>query len=354
MTDTLTDPTTRPLITGGVDTHKDIHVAAALDERGQVLGTKSFPATPAGYRSLHGWLAEHGPVAAIGIEGTSSYGVNLTRHLATVGVAVVEVARPNRQLRRRDGKSDTIDAIAAARAVQAGQAVGIPKSADGPVEAIRALRVARRGAMKARTQAGVQLHNLLDVAPEDLRAGLVGLPLKTLVIHAARFRPGADRTLINATKTAMASVARRWQAANAEVQALDQSLKPLVAAACPALIELPAVGTDSAGALLVAAGDNPARLGSDAAFAKVCGVSPLPASSGRIVRHRLNKGGNREANSALWRIVLVRLRSHQPTKDYMARRSAEGLSKREIMRCLKRYVAREVFNALTHPAGKGG
>ena len=333
-------------ITGGIDTHKDVHVAAALDGIGTLLGTASFPTTASGYRALEHWLTRFGPVEAIGIEGTSSYGAGLTRHLVAAGLSVLEVNRPNRQERRTNGKSDTLDAISAARAVQAGTAIGIPKSAAGSVEAIRLLRIARRGALKARTQAALLLHNVLDTAPECLRAELRGLSTVKLARRAARLRPGPSMTPLDAAKSTLMQLAKRWLFHHEEVKALDAQIAPLIEACAPALLALPCVGPDTAGALLVAAGDNPERLRNDACFAKLCGVSPLPASSGRVVRHRLNQGGNREANSALWRIVLVRLRSHEPTQDYMARRTAEGLSKREIMRCLKRYVAREVFKVL--------
>ena len=333
-------------ITGGVDTHKDVHVAAALNGAGVLLGTASFPTTAVGYRALEQWLSGFGSLEAIGIEGTSSYGAGLTRHLSAAGHCVLEVNRPNRQERRNNGKSDTLDAVSAARAVQAGTALGVPKSAEGSVEAIRLLRVARRGALKARTQAALLIHTVLDTAPESLRAELHGLSTVKLARRAARLRPGPSMTPLDAAKTTLVQLAKRWLFHHEEVRALDAQLAPLIEAYAPALLALPCVGPDTAGALLVAAGDNPERLRNDACFAKVCGVSPLPASSGRIVRHRLNQGGNREANSALWRIVLVRLRSHQPTQDYMARRTAEGLSKREIMRCPKRYVAREVFKVL--------
>jgi transposase len=343
MTDTLSIR-----ITGGVDTHKDVHVAAALDQMGRSLGTASFPVTAAGYQELHRWLATFGPVDTVGVEGTSSYGAGLARYLAESGVTVLEVNRPNRQDRRNFGKSDTLDAISAARAVQAGRALGTPKSTDGTVEAIRMLRVARRGAVKGRTQTALLIRDIVSTAPEVLRAELSGLTTPKLAARAARLRPGPTMTPLSAAKHSLSHLGRRWLFLDSEVDALD-ALVPLLTAYAPRLLALPCVGPDTAGALLVAAGDNPERLRSERCFAKICGVSPLPASSGRIVRHRLNQGGNREANSALWRIVLVRLHSHQPTQDYMARRTAEGLSKREVMRCLKRYVARQVFNALPRP-----
>lgn len=334
------------LVVGGVDTHKDVHVGAALDRLGRTLGTAEFAATPAGYRRLGAWLASFGPVEAVGVEGTGCYGAGLMRHLAGQGVVVLEVNRPNRQFRRRHGKSDVTDAIAAAKAVLSGDASGAPKSGDGAVEAIRLLRVARRGAVKARTQAASQIHNVLATSPDELRTQLRGLSTPKLVASCGRLRPATSSGTLAAAKHALVSIARRWAAADAEIRDLDPQLRRLVSDIAPTLCELSGVGPDTAGALLVAAGDNPERMRSEAAFAALCGTSPVQASSGKVVRHRLNQGGNREANSALWRVVLVRLGKDQRSQDYMARRTAEGMSKREVMRCLKRYVARETFNAL--------
>ena len=227
---------------------------------------------------------------------------------------MLEVNRPNRQERRNNGKSDTLDAVSAARAVQAGRALGIPKSTRGSVEAIRLLRIARRGALKARTQAAVLIHTVLDTAPESLRAELHGLSTVKLARRAARLRPGPSMTPLDAAKTTLVQLAEGWLFHHDEVRALDAQIQPLIEAYVPELVALPAWARHRR-STLVAAGDDPERLRNDACFAKLCGVSPLPASSGRIVRHRLNQGGNREANSALWRIVLVRLRSHQPTQD---------------------------------------
>jgi transposase len=211
---------------------------------------------------------------------------------------------------------------------------------------VRALRVARRSAVKARTQAANQLHDLVVSAPEPLRARLRGLAVAVLVRRAAGFRPGALATPLAATKLAMRKLARRWLALDAEVGRLDAELDRLVAQAAPQLTALLGVGTDVAGALLVAAGGNPQRLRSEASFARLCGVAPLPASSGKTVRHRLDRGGDRQANNALWRIVLVRVAWDPRTRDYLARRTKQGRSKKEVMRCLKRYVAREVFAVL--------
>jgi len=330
-------------VTGGVDTHLDCHVAAVLDHRGVELATKAFPTDRAGHQALLAWMTSFGTVAVIGVEGTGSYGAGLARFLAAEGVALVEVNRSNRQLRRRHGKSDPLDAVAAARAAQSGTATGHAKGRDGTVEAIRVLRVARRSARTDRVRAINQLKGLVATAPDELREPLRRLGRRQLVATCKAFRPGEDLSPVAATKYALRLLAQRVTRLETELEDLDEQLQALVEAAASALLAEHAVGTDTAGALLVAAGDNPKRLRSEAAFAQLCGVAPLPASSGRVVRHRLNRGGDRQANAALWRIVLIRLRTHQPTREYVQRRTAEGLSKAEIMRCLKRYVARELF-----------
>jgi transposase len=333
-------------ITVGVDTHLDSHVAHANDQLGRRVGTLSVPTTPTGYQDLLAWARGLGQPIAWGVEGSGSYGAALARFLATNGQVVMEVNRPDRQARRRRGKSDPLDAEAAARAVQAGQATVAPKAGTGQVEMIRSLRVARQTAIRARTQAVNAIKALLVTAPAELREQLRGPPATVLVPAAAALEPGAVTSPLAAAMLALRTVARRYQALDAEVTILTGELNRLVATAAPKLVALFGAGQDSAGALLVAAGDNPDRLHSEAAFSMLCGSSPIEASSGKTARHRLNRGGNRQANAALYRIVLVRLRYHQPTKDYVVRRLAEGKSKQETIRCLKRYVAREVFAVL--------
>jgi transposase len=330
-------------ITGGVDTHLDVHVAAALNAIGGLLGVESFPADGHGYRRLLAWLQSFGTVVLVGVEGTGSYGAGLTRHLHDKGLRVIEVDRPNRQERRRAGKSDPIDAVEAARAALSGRAKGLAKTRDGGVEAIRVLRVARCSARKDRVRAINQLRSLVSTAPEDLRAELRGLTISELVNKTAGLRPNQRTDVLNANKLAMRSLARRVRAIDAEVAELDAVLRPLVVETAPDLVALYGVGPDTAGALVVAAGDNPHRLRNEATFAHLCGVSPLDASSGKQLRHRLNRGGDRQANSALWRIVLTRMASDPRTQRYVERRCKDGLTKAEAMRCLKRYVAREVF-----------
>ncbi len=335
----------------GVDTHLDLHVAVALDQLGRRLGELTVPTTTRGYESLLRWAEGFGPVGCVGIEGTSSYGAGLARHLKAAGIVAMEVERPKRRHLRRNGKSDPKDAERAARAILAGEAAGVPKSGDGKVEMIRALRSARRSAVKARVGATNLLKAMLVTAPEALRRRLRGLPTKELVAVAARFRPGGDLDDVEAaTRFALRSVARRHEVLSEEIAELDARLERLVAEASPGLVRLPGIGTNHAATLLVLAGDNPERLKSEASFASLCGVSPIEASSGKVVRHRLNRGGNRDANRSLHMICVVRMGSDRRTKTYVARRTAEGKSKWEIMRCLKRYIAREVYHVLLSSA----
>ena len=339
------------IVYGGVDTHLDVHVAAVVDGTGRLLGTKSFPTSPLGLRRLERWLSGHGQVAGVGVEGTGTYGLGLQRVLQAAGHDVVEVNRPNRQLRRSKGKSDTVDAEAAARAVLAGHAPSTPKSRDGIVECLRVLRLADRSMREQMTRLHGQLDHLTITAPEAIRVDMTGLSALRRPRKAAACRPSDSiGDVASATKTAMRTLARQWLGLREERARLREQIEQLTAQSNPALLERPGVGPDTSAALLIAAGDNPARLQSSAAFAALAGVSPIEASSGKKSGHRINRGGDRTANAALHRIVLVRMsRRHQPTMDYIARRTAEGLSKRDIIRCLKRYVAREVYHALTHP-----
>ena len=336
----------RRAITGGVDTHADMHVAAALDPIGGLLGVQEFPATAAGYADLLEWLGEFGSVALVGIEGTGSYGAGLARYMAGAGVRVVEVDRADRQDRHRQGKSDPLDAVSAARAAQSGRASGAPKGRDGAVEAIRALMVAKRSARRERTQAINQARALILTGPDELRTRFTGHGTAALAAAIAALRPRPGDVPGYATRIALRELGRRVQFLDAQLERLDELIIPLVTARAPGLLSLHGVGPDTAALLLVAAGDHPERLRSESSWAHLCGAAPIPASSGKTSRHRLNRGGNREANSALWRIVITRLKSHPATLAYAERRSKEGLSKKEIIRCLKRYVAREVYHQL--------
>jgi len=296
------------------------------------------------------WFGSAGRLVRVGVEGTGSYGAGLARYLCAAGIEVVEVNRPNRQLRRqRGGKSDSVDAEGAARAAASGDAVAVPKSGDGPVECLRMLLVARRSAAKARTQAANQIHSVIVGAPEQVKCRLRGLGLRAQVRVCARWRPGEAQTTAAYAKRALRHLARRYQALDAEIGELDVEIRRLCAKANPALLAANGVGPDTASVLLVAAGDNPGRMKSERSFAALCGVSPVQASSGQTIRHRLNRGGNRQANSALWRIATTRMRTDAATKEYVTRRQGEGKNRKEIIRCLKRHIAREIYRLITNP-----
>jgi transposase len=339
-------------ITGGVDTHADIHVAAAVDHNGGLLDVQSFPADLAGYENLIGWLSGFGPVVRIGVEGTGSWGVGLARFLAGHDVEVVEVDRPNRQTRRKQGKSDPTDAISAARAALSGEASVIPKTRDGAVEQIRVLLVARRSAREQRIQSLTQLRHVVFCGPEEIRIRFKDRYKTGLVKEAAAMRPrhGSD-PLSYTTNLVIRNLARRVKRLNEEMAEIDEMLTALIHQTAPSLLELHGVGIDAAASLLVAAGDNPERIRSEGSWARLCGVAPLPANSGKVnTRYRLNRGGDRQANAALYRIVLTRMSNHPETRDYVTRRRSEGLNSGEIIRCLKRYVARQTFKHLPRPA----
>ncbi|NUP26662.1 MAG: IS110 family transposase [Nocardia sp.] len=336
-------------IIGGVDTHRDTHTAAVIDGLGRVLGTAEFGADTGGYLALVDWMREFGRLTRVGVEGTGAYGAGLARVLADHGIDTVEVDRPNRRIRRLQGKSDPIDAIAAARTAAAGERAITPKQRDGRVEALRTLRIARRSAITQRADTQRRIKAVVVTAPEDLRARLRHLTDTTLITTCAGLRPdrATAATPATATKIALRTLARRHQQLTIEINELDELLKPLVTVINPTLLAAHGLGIDTAGQLLVTVGDNPHRLRSEAAFAMLCGVAPIPASSGRTIRHRLNRGGDRHANAAVHRIVITRLRWHPPTRAYLQRRTQQGLSKKEIIRCLKRYVAREVYHLIT-------
>ena len=333
---------------GGIDTHKDLHVAALLDSAGGLLGTAEFPSTRAGYRRLLGWMQTAGPVARVGVEGTGSYGAGICRELTAAGVQVLEVNRPDRSLRRRRGKSDTLDAAAAAEAARGSNRIAIPKTRDGQVEAARMLRLTRASAVKARTQALQLLRQHIVTAPNQLRDQLRDLSRMELIHTCAAWRPdprdAADPVV--ATRIALKKLARRYLHLDEEISDSDVLLDGLVAELAPQLIATFGIGTETAGQLLVTAGDNPDRVHSEPAFAMLCGVAPLPASSGHTKRHRLNRGGDRQANRAIHVIAATRKRSDPRTQAYLNKKTTEGHTPREATRCLKRLIAREVYHLL--------
>ena len=330
----------------GVDTHQDEHVAVAIDQQGVRLAERHAPAGSYGYRELERWSQKLGEVRAFGVEGTGSYGAGLARFLISRGFIVVEVNRPDRSTRYRKGKSDPTDAEMAARAVPAGVANATPKSGEGEIEMIRMLKSTKDSAVKARTQAVNQMKALVVTAPAGLRETLDGLTATALAMRCKSFRPGYLDNPAAAAKYTLRSLAWRYLQLDKEIRDLQTELERLTRMAAPALVSIFGVGPDTAAALLISAGSNPQRIHSEAAFASLCGVSPIPASSGKTNRHRLNRGGDRQANAALYRVVLVRLSHDLRTREYMQRRTREGMSKPEVIRCLKRYVVREIYSAL--------
>lgn len=336
---TMTEPTAE--VVGGVDTHRDQHVAAALTPLGKVLGTQGFATTTAGYADLLAWLRTFGAVLQVGVEGTGAYGKGLTRALHTADVTVIEVTRPNRQLRRRHGKSDPADAIAAARAVLSGDAAAIPKRGDGPAEGVRQLRIVHDSATKARTQAINEIRALVVTAPAACHDELAGLSIAKLALIVDRWTPAATDYI----EVALQSLVRRWRRLTAELADLKPQLHAaVVAAAPPALLDELGVGDHVAASIVMAFGDNPDRLMHDeGCLAQLAGTAPKDASSGLQKRHRLNRDGNRDLNAAIYRITIVRLRYDQDTKDYVARRMSEGKTKKEAIRCVKRYITRQIW-----------
>jgi transposase len=334
----------------GVDTHKDTHTAVALNALGARIGAITIPVNQDGYRQIEAWACAFGSVRAFGIECTGSYGAGLSRALQASGHRVLDVNRADRSARRRHGKDDPLDAEAAARAVLSGQATALAKSGTSSVEMIRHLKLARDSAVKARAQAMQMLKALIVSAPAELREQLEGIRGKVrFVRHLAALRPGPMTSTTASAKVGLRALARRWLSLSEEIEAHDRDLDGLTAAHTPKLITAPGIATGTAAEMLIFVGDNPERIRSEAAFAKMCGTCPLPASSGKTSRHRLNRGGNRQANAALHRVIVTRMRCHQPTIDYVRRRTVEGKTKAEIIRCLKRYVAREVFTHLCKP-----
>jgi len=336
------DTTDRKVIVG-VDTHKYIHVAVAIDHNGTRLGDLSVPADSGGYAQLEAWAQALGRIDRFGIEGTGSYGAGLTGFLRRCGHRIVEVNRGDRRSRRNNGKSDTLDAEAAARSVLAGTSTTIPKSGDGTVEMIRQIKIARDTARKGRSSAIITLKTVIVNAPPQLRESLAGMTDKKLLDRCAGFRPGEVTDTTASAKHTLKALAKRWLDLDAEIAVHDRLLDDLTGQIAPTLREGYGIGPDTAAEMLIVFGDNPARIKSEAAFAKLCGTCPIPASSGLTNKHRLYRGGHRQANAAIYRTVIVRMRFHQPTIDYVARRTAEGLTKKDIIRCLKRFVAREIY-----------
>jgi transposase len=327
----------------GVDTHLDTHVGAVISNAGQLLGTLSVSANATGYLEMLAWASSFGHLRRAGVEGTGTYGAGLTRTLRDHEVEVLEVDRSDRAARRAQGKSDPTDAESAARAVLAGKATAIPKEQSGAAEAMRAVSVARRSAVKAKTQAINQLRALLVSAPQDIRERLLKIKTEECIRSCARLRSLGDTPLLQTLTATLRLLAKRHLALAEELKVLDAMLERLTITHARRLRERFGVGPQTAAVLVAVAGDNPERLKSEAALAALCGASPLQASSGKTIRHRLNRGGDRAANNALWTIAMVRMRSDPRTRRYVERRTKEGMTKKEIHRCLKRYIVRELY-----------
>jgi transposase len=336
-------------VVGGVDTHKDLHVAAVVDDHDTVLGSACFATTRHGYRLMLAWMRSFGPLQRVGIEATGTYGAGLLRYIQAAGVEVLEVTAPDRHDRRRRGKDDDLDAQNAAHAAFAGRRTVTPKSGDGMIESLRVLKACRKTAVAARRVALQMIHNTIVCAPDELREALRKLTRMQLVRALAAWRPDLSdyRSVVSAWRITLKSLGRRYLELHDEIADFDVMIGAIVVALAPALVARNSIGRESAAQLLLVAGDNPERLRSEASFAALCGVSPVPASSGKVTRHRLNRGGDQAANSALHISAIGRLRTDPRTKAYVARRIAEGHSKLEAIRCPKRYIAREVFGLIS-------
>lgn len=329
----------------GVDTHKHVHVAAVMDTIGGILASLTVTTDTGGFARLLDWASSFGTILAFGVEGTGSYGATLTSFMRRHGHKVVEAGRADRRLRRANGKSDTLDAENAARSVLAGFATAIPKTADGTVEMIRQLKIAHDSAVTDRSATMVTMKAMLVHGSDELRRETNRKTQIMLARYLAALRPRALETPDDALRHSLRSLARRWQHLDTEAKQLSTMLEQLVTGMAPQLVEQFGIGVDTAAEILIVAGDNPERIRSEAAFAKLAGISPVPTGSGMTSgRHRINHGGHRQLNAAIYRTVIVRMRFHEPTIAYVARRTAEGKSKREIIRCLKRYVIREVYH----------
>jgi transposase len=337
-------------VVGGVDTHKDLHVAAVVDEQDRVVGSQCFAATRHGYKQMLAWMRSFGQLRRIGVEATGTYGAGLLRYMQSAGVEVLEVTTPDKHDRRKRGKNDDLDAQNAAHAAFTGRRAVTPKSRDGMIESLRVLKACRKTAVAARRVALQMIQNTIVSAPDELRETLRKMTRMQLVRTLAAWRPDLSdyRNLVSAYRITLKSLGRRYLELHDEIADLDTMIIGIIDELAPALVARNSIGHGCAGQLLLTAGDNSERLRSEASFAALCGVSPVPASSGKIIRHRLNRGGDRAANSALHIIAIGRLRTDPRTQAYMAKRIAEGHSKLEVIRCLKRYIAREVFALISH------
>lgn len=332
------------MIAVGVDTHKERHYAVALDLLGQLLSELSFAASAAGYAELQRWAERLGEAQRLvfGVEGAGSWGAGLSEHLQRAGHTVVEVERPRRR-ERRAGKSDRIDALAAAKSVLGDENLSTPRS-RGVLSALRALLIARRSAVAERTRLLNQLQALNTTAPIRLRERIgegTGKQLERRVM-TMRARAGADIET-RAVFGVIRDFAARSRALATDAKRYEEELAELVRSLDPTLLDEPGIGPISAAKLLAC---DPARFKHEAAFARCNGTAPLPASSGKTIRHRLNRGGDRQVNNAIHTIALTRAKHQPETRAYLDRRMSEGKTKREAMRALKRHISRDLFKRL--------
>jgi transposase len=332
----------------GVDPHRDSHALAIVEVRsGEALIETSVAADGAGYAAALALTDAHAAGRrAFAVEGAGSYGAGLARFLADRGETVFEVGRLQRE-RRSGGKTDALDAVRAARSVLGSKRPAQPR-AKGEREALRALMAARDGAVTAKTAALSQLRDLLVTAPEPLRAELRPLSRARLLAHLAVTRPDRRHDPeLRGTHLALKAVARRIRQLATEERELEREIEKLTRRLAPQLLDEPGIGPLSA-AQVVLAWSHPGRIHSEAAFARLAGTAPIPASSGQTIRYRLDRSGDRQLNRALHQIIVTRRRIHAPTIDYIERRTSEGKTRREATRCLKRYLARSLYRLLEH------
>jgi transposase len=334
----------------GVDTHSQTHTAAVVEARnGAVLARATVPADPDGYDELVALAEQHPRPRAWAMEGTGGYGAGLARHLADADELIVELDRPKRPVRRAGAKSDPIDAERAARDALARTRLAQPK-AGAERAALQMRLTARRAAVEAATAAQRQLQALVITAPEPVRRRFRGQTTRVMITTAAALRPGTSSGDIEVTTalTVLRDLARRIRFLEAEALAHKQAIRTIVRSWRPDLLQLTGVGPIVAATVLTA-WSHPGRCRDDAAFAMLAGVAPIPASSGKTVRYRLNRSGDRQLNRALHTVVLSRLQRDERTRAYVDRRRTEGKTDREIKRCLKRYIARELYRRLETP-----
>lgn len=351
MTPTMIDT---QVVVLGVDTHQRTHHAAIVAADGRPLADREFPATSSGYRQLWQWATTFGRITHAGVESSASYGAGLTRLLQAEDVHVIDVNNPDLTRRYAHGKTDQLDAYAAAMAVLTGRADAVAKDTRGVVESVRMLYLARSSAIDEATRVGNQIRDLCTTAPADLadEARAATTTAKRQRFLEALPAPGPDLSAPAAAFIrAGQSLVARHRAAHREVASLTRELHNLLDKVVPTVLSRPHIGPVTAAQLVITVGENADRMRTEATFAKLVGVAPLPASSGKTSRHRLNRGGDRRANSALHMIIVGRMKKHPPTRAYVERRSAEHMTKKDIIRCLKRYLAREVFKDLTTDLG---